>query len=151
MGNAATPLPEPEDARVRAFARAVESWREAWLVGRGNPVDRHALIDSGAVSENYIDGLTELANELNGHAEDLLIELRERTDERTARFHSSKADALEEYFRGTGYLDGRETESPGDMWQFVLADLSTELNNGLVTPDDLRAFFDRLSVDPSMS
>jgi uncharacterized protein YhaN len=143
-GPVAVKMDEDGFRRVRARAHAVESWKEAWLVGRGEPVDRTALEASGAVSDNYIDGVSELARELQGDAEELLRELRQRTDERTKRFQSNKADELETYLKEEGYIDHRETKSPEEMWRFVLADVAQERNEGVIDTSDLDRLFERL-------
>jgi len=147
-GLAATGLDERVFRRVQARAEAVSSWKEAWHVGRGKPVDRLVLERSGAVSEKFIDGVSEIADELDGDAEALLQELRERTDERTKGFYSSKAEELEAYLREHDHLDARKTKSPDEMWQYVQADLAEERRRGLVDAQDLNRLFTRLRNDP---
>jgi len=144
-GTVAVKMDADRFRHVQALARAVESWKEAWFVGRGEPLDRTVLDASGAVSKNYIDGVSELARELQGDAEKLLRELRERRDERTKRFQSSKADELERYLQEEGYIDHRDTKDPDEMWQFVLADLAQERDEGVVETSDLDRLFDRLT------
>jgi len=147
-GLAATGLEETAFRRIEARADAVASWREAWTVGRGRPVDRTVLEASGAVSEKFIDGVSELAEERDGDAEALLHELRERTDERTKGFYSSKADELEAYLQDHDYLDSRATKSPEEMWQYVQADLAEERRNGIIDRSDLERLFERLREGP---
>jgi hypothetical protein len=131
--------------RVESCARAVEAWQEAWQIGRGKPVGRAALQDSGAVSENFIDDVSDLADDLSDDAASLLRALREREDERAKGFYDSKADQLEAYLEDEGYLDQRETKDPEEMWQFVIADLATERKNGVIGDEGLRQLFDRVS------
>ena len=146
-GDRVTPFPSEEDARIRARVNAIHSWREAWHIGRGKPISRKALEDCDAISENYLDRLTELADELNGDAEELLRELRERSDERTKGFYSSKADEFEAFCQENGYIDRRDRVPPEDMWQYVTADLSQELRDRLITPEDLEQLFERLTEE----
>ena len=150
-GLAATGLEESAFRRIEARADAVASWREAWHVGRGRPVDRTVLEASGAVSEKFIDGVSELAEERDGDAAALLHELRERTDERTKGFYSSKADELEAYLRDHDYLDPRDPKSPEEMWQYVQADLAEERRNGIIDRSDLERLFERLREGPPVA
>ncbi|WP_157621538.1 ATP-binding protein [Salisaeta longa] len=140
-GNAATGLSSDKDDCIRARAKAVESWQDAWRVGRGKAIGPEALKDCGAVSSNYLEDLVELAKALKGDAEKLLRELRERNDERTKGFHSTKADEFEDYCYEHGYIDMQETNTPTEMWQYVTADLAQELRDGLITRSNLERLF----------
>ena len=144
-GAAATPFEERAFRRVQGRARAVEAWKEAWQVGRGRPVDRPALEQTDAVTDTFIDGVTELAKELDGDAEALMEVLRERDDERVSGFRSAKADELAEYFREHGYLTDRAPLTGEEMWQRILAAVADERRANLVTVEDLERLFDRLS------
>jgi uncharacterized protein YhaN len=144
-GLSAARMDEATFQRVESCARAVEAWQEAWQIGRGKPVGRAALQDSGAVSENFIDDVSDLADDLNGDAASLLSALREREDDRAKGFYDSKADQLEAYLEDEGYLDQRETKDPEEMWQFVIADLATERKNGVIGDEVLRQLFGRVS------
>jgi uncharacterized protein YhaN len=147
-GPVAVKMDEEAFRHVDALARAVESWKEAWLIGRGRPVDRTVLQDSGAVSDHFINDVSDLAEDLDGEAEALLQELREKTDERAKGFYSSKADELEAYLEEEGYIDRRETKAPEEMWQFVLADLAQQREDGVVEKPDLERLFDRIQSGP---
>ena len=145
-GPSVTPLPDADDRRVQALAKALQSWTDAWEVGRGQPVDRAVLKASGAVTENFIDGVSDLAADLNGDAEALLHELRERSDERAKRFHSSKADKLEAYCEANGYIDPRATYDREAMWQHVVADVSDEMEAGVLTRERMQTLFERVRI-----
>jgi len=144
-GEAATPFEERAFRRVQARARGVEAWKAAWHVGRGRPVDRLALEETDAVTDTFIDGVTELAKELDGNADALMAVLRERDDERVSGFRSAKADELADYFREHGYLTDREPLTGEEMWQRILAELAEERQENLVTVEELERLFDRLA------
>jgi hypothetical protein len=146
-GLAATPFEEKEFSRVQALAKAVKVWKEAWHVGRGRPVGREALEDTDAVTDTFIDGVTEIAKERDGDAEVLLEIIREREDERVQGFYTSKADDLEDYFLDHGYLVRQDPLSPEEMWQRVLADLAEEWGEDLVMVEGLEQVFSRLQAD----
>jgi hypothetical protein len=59
-------------------------------------------------------------------------------------FYSSKADDLEEYFLERGYLVRQDPLTPEEMWQRVLADLASEIQEGIVTAEDLDRLFNHL-------
>jgi energy-coupling factor transporter ATP-binding protein EcfA2 len=143
-GVAATSFDERTFGRVLARAQAVEIWKEAWHIGRGEPVDRPALEQTDAVTEKYIDGVSEIAEEQNGNAESVLRIIRARNDERVKGFHSSKADDLEEYFLEHGYLVRQDPLMPEEMWQRALAHLTEERSEGLLTEEELEALFGRI-------
>lgn len=92
--------------KIQHNAAALEAFVQAWKVGRGEPVDRQALEASGAVSNNFIGGVTELATEVNGSAEQLIDALR---DGKVNQWRSNKTDELETYFRDNGYFESRDT------------------------------------------
>lgn len=127
---------------MQALAKPVGAWKEAWLVGRGRPVARKTLEDTDAVTDTFIDGVTEIATEQEGDAEALLEIIRKRDDERVQGFYSSKADDLEEYFFEHGYLVRQDPLSPDEMWQRVLADLTEGRSKDLVTEEELEKLFD---------
>ncbi|WP_103016185.1 AAA family ATPase [Salinibacter ruber] len=145
-GVAATPFGEQAFGRVQARAQAVAAWKEAWHVGRGRPVDRPALEETDAVTDTFIDGVAEIANELDGDAETLLQVIRERDDERVHGFYENKADDLENYLLENGYLTEKEPLSEEEMWQRVLADLTEERTEGLISEDELERQFRRIEA-----
>ena len=55
----------------RGPRRVARAFTDAWQVGRGRPVDQAALEASGAVSDAFVDRVTEVADELGGDAADL--------------------------------------------------------------------------------
>lgn len=91
--------------RLGARCRAARTWFLVWRRGRGKPVDRIALEQSGAVSGSFIDEVTELAAQLGGDARQLIAKLRERA---VRRFRNDKTDQLERWLRDNGYLDDAE-------------------------------------------
>lgn len=143
-GAAATPFDEQVFGGIQARARAMEAWKDAWHIGRGAPVDRPALEQTDAVTSTFIDGVTEIAKEVDGDAERILQIVRKRSDERVSGFRSHKADDLEEYFLASGYLTDKEPLSDEEMWQQVLADLTDERSEGLISEDELERLFGRI-------
>ena len=101
-------LADDERARVEALGRVARAFADAWQVGRGRPVDQAALEASGAVSDAFIDRVTEVAEELGGRAADLVAAFEapgSERDERLKGFRTSALEKLEAYLREAGYLD----------------------------------------------
>ena len=87
--------------------KLLEVFCELWKQGRGRPVDRDALENSGALSERFLDDVVAIAKELDGNPETLLTMLGTNKDPRLKGFRRSSADSLERYLRENGYLDDR--------------------------------------------
>ena len=80
---------------------------ELWKQGRGRPVDRDDLENSGALSDRFLNDVVAIAKELDGNPETLLTMLETNKDPRLKGFRRSSADNLELYLRENGYLDDR--------------------------------------------
>jgi hypothetical protein len=141
-------LSEDEYQRMEALARAVAEWREAWLIGRGEPVGRPALEETSAVSGNFIEEVTDLAKRVDGQAERIIEELRGGA---VKRFRSDKIEELESYLREEGYLTDRDPLSPEACWRRAVAEVSEDVSGGLVTEDDIESVLDRIWDRASVS
>jgi len=85
----------------------LEVFCELWKQGRGKPVGWAALVDSGAVSERYLEGVVQMAKELGGSPERLLEALDSREDERLRGFRSKSVEQLRNYLSKHEHLDER--------------------------------------------
>ena len=122
----------PTAGQIGARVRLLEVFCEVWSLGRGRPVDRAAVAASGAVSRRYLDGVADIARELDGDAEALLAVIRGRREVRVRGFREAKADALEEYLRDGGYIDDRPVPGEGEVRRRVLASApAVELPRGV--------------------
>ncbi|MDA2926636.1 hypothetical protein MYX78_05290, partial [Acidobacteria bacterium AH-259-G07] len=93
----------------------LEIFSRLWREGRGRPVDREVLEASGVLSERFLDGVVEIAADLDGDAENLLRTLRDRSDERLRGFHSNVVDRLQEFFEEKGFLDPNPVLEEADL------------------------------------
>jgi len=102
-----------DDARdgIERNGVALETFADAYTVGRGKPVDRSVLKDSGAVSEKFIDEASILAEDVDGDPEEVLNGLSEEVN----YFRNGKVEELREYLREQGYLDSRQTLSDDEI------------------------------------
>ena len=110
---------------IRHNGQALEKLIECWEIGRGDPVDRHALEATSAVTNTFIDQVGKLAQELNGDAKAILDAI---DNGRVYGFRSGKRNELETYFRENGYIEETETMEPGTIRTRMLYHLA---NNGL--------------------
>ena len=118
--------------QIGSRVRLLEVFSEAWKQGRGRAVDRDTLVESGALSQRYVDDTVEIAGELGGDPVRLLAALRRKGDPRLKRFRKTNADALEEHLRDAGYLDDRPVLAEGDLTRRALSSPpANELPHGI--------------------
>lgn len=125
--------------RAEAGAQVMEALLSAWRIGRGLPVDRDVLIASQAVSDTFIDRVTDLAGRLGGDAKALLEALEAG---KVSRFRTAYREKLARYLEQHGYLDDREPLSPEELRTVALAAAQPGLAGGHLTP----ALVDRMMV-----
>ncbi len=107
---------------------------ELWKQGRGRPVDRDALENSGALSERFLDDVVAIAKELDGNPETLLTMLETNKDPRLKGFRRSSADSLVLYLRENGYLDDRPILNEDELRLRALATpAANELPEGIAS------------------
>ena len=91
------------EARIALF----EAFCLAWCEGRGKKVGRAEIEESGAVSEKFVDPVSEFVEEIGGDARRLIYALRERSDPRFKGYRGTSADDLERFFMEHGHVDDR--------------------------------------------
>jgi hypothetical protein len=111
------------EARGRALTAAFEAWR----VGRGRPVDRAVLLDSGAVSDKFIDAVAALAADCAGDAKALIQALE---NGQVPRWQANKTEQLRDYLEAEGYLDPRNPATGEDIRIAVLRAVAGDLQQG---------------------
>ncbi|RRJ32520.1 AAA family ATPase [Halocatena pleomorpha] len=132
--------------QVRRHGAAIESFVEAYTVGRGKAVDRDVLEASGAISNTFIDKVSELAESVDGDPEEILDGLPD-----VSHFRQDKIEELREYFRDKNYLDPRPTR-PDEQIRSTVVDTycqhGLEPSTAATTADRL---LDRISAVPDPS
>lgn len=103
--------------------RAARVWIDAWQLGRGTPVDRDALERSGAISENFIEEVSDLATQLNGDGQAIVTAL---LDGQVHRFRRNRAEDLHNWLLEQGYIDHREPLGADDRQRAVLMQVADE-------------------------
>jgi len=116
-----------EDTEViesfRLGGLAIEAFVEAWQQGRGEPVDRAALEATDAVTDSFIDEVSDLARTHDGNARKIIQSLRNGA---VNRFRSDKMDQLEEYFEAEGYIPATNQLDSEQIQRRVLQRLVAE-------------------------
>jgi len=104
---------DPEELeRIEQNGEAMKTFGRAWQKGRGERVDRQVLRDSGAVSENFIDDVADLAEKYNGDAERVIAGLR---NGEVDGFWEGKKDELEQYFEENSYIEPLDLLEPEEI------------------------------------
>lgn len=92
-------------AQIKFRSDLLEVFCESWKQGRGRPVDRDALENSGALTERFLDDVVAISDELAGDPEKLLTAIGANKDPRLKGFRRSSFKNLEQYLREHTYLD----------------------------------------------
>jgi len=129
-GGAAFAKSESEWEPVRARAQAIQAAVEFWKIGRGRPVDREVLLESQAVSDLFIDQVSELADRCNGQARQVLKALEAR---RVPRWRTDNTDALRRYFEQHGYLSHESILTSDQIYVRLIGVMQTAIQRGWVT------------------
>lgn len=113
-----TLLKPDEHERLKVRANAAKAWVEAWRTGRGRPVDHAALEETDAVSDRFLERVSELNDEVAGNARELLARLEAGE---VKGFRSAKMEELRDFLSERGYLDERASLSDGAIELQVIA------------------------------
>jgi hypothetical protein len=98
-------LPPEVVERARRAAGLCDRFRQLWRQGRGRPVDRAVLAESGAVTDTFLDRVAGLCRELEGAGEPLV---RALAGGRVPRFRTAQAEELRAFLLERGYLPEQE-------------------------------------------
>lgn len=131
MADPAGELAVPElEVRRRLEGRCSVAaiWVDAWRTGRGKPVGRGVLERSGAVSENFIEEVAALAEEVGGDPGELIAALPD-----VPRFRANKVDELARWLEEDGHLPPGEPLSQGEREARVLRE-----GAGILPPGEIR-------------
>jgi len=105
-------------AQLTARAAAARALVEAWHVSHGFPVGRAQLEASNAVSDTYLDKMSEYLADIGGDAEVLFAELEKpgaKRDGRVKGFRGAKITELRTFLLDIGALDLRPLLSPEEQ------------------------------------
>jgi hypothetical protein len=87
--------------QARHTAALCDRFRQLWRQGRGRPVDRAVLVESGAISDTFMDRVAALCDEVGGNGDALFEALLQGG---IPRFRSSQADELRAFLLDRGHI-----------------------------------------------
>jgi hypothetical protein len=90
---------------VKRKAEFVRDVQGLYRIGRNVPVNRKVLLDSGAVSEKFIDPVSTLLAEVKGDPEMLLLQLENKA---VPGFRQISLENLRNYFASEGFISEEE-------------------------------------------
>lgn len=105
-------LDEPLWNNISSKIKLLERYLELYRKGRPKFIDREVLINSGAISDSFIDVVTHKLETLNGNPKKLIQALK-RSE--ISGFRNNKISELEEYLYGSGYLDDQEVMNNSEI------------------------------------
>ncbi|MDK2842743.1 MAG: hypothetical protein PWQ17_2249 [Anaerophaga sp.] len=120
-------------------AELLERFKELYTIGRPKPVGRDVLMQSGLISDTFIDAVTEKAVELNGNPEQLLLALK---NGEVPRFYKTKTEELADYFTANNYIDENEPMPMDD----ILLKLQAFISESGIDAKDAEEFL-RMIID----
>lgn len=112
-------------AAVKAIAAACEGWR----IGRGRKVDRAALLDSGCITERFMEDVLALVLNSSGNAEAIIAAL---VNGAVHNWRKAATEKLNEFFENNGYTSTDSVLPPNQVRIRVLASVAGELEDGLI-------------------
>lgn len=134
-------LLRPQDCkRLDAVCAGAREVQRAATVGRGKPVDKQALEESGAVSDTFMPVLRDVIHEVGGDATAML----EIIDSRVKGFRKKSRADLEEYLEGHGYIDTNPQLEISDIYARTVGAMEGMVDEGLVAQDECLAVADLL-------
>lgn len=129
--------------RLFASAAAADLALTSLRIGRGRKVDRQALIESGAVTDRFIDQVEALCGVVDGDSGQLLDQLASGA---VPRFRAGNVEALRDFLAEHGYLDERPRLKFEEIRHVMLAARAGDLAAGRVKPADLEALLTRIAL-----
>jgi hypothetical protein len=123
-------------------AQIIEEWQRGWKAGRGLPVDRSVLEESGAVSETYIDEVSGFCQRVGGEGAAIIEGLQEGE---VKGFRSNKTEELEEFLRERGHIVDAEPLSPAEIRRRIVHAVEGKLRDLGLEIDEIDFVLNRIA------
>lgn len=132
--NYAAKLISQSDSATELDRRAdlFEVFCQLWIQGRGQPVDRDAIEESGALAEKWLEGVAAISAENQGDGKRLIEIMRGKDDERTKGLRVKSIEGLEQFLRDHAYMDDRPVLDAEELHTLVLTSpAAAQLGDGV--------------------
>lgn len=133
---------DPKYGRAFMTAKVIETACETWRIGRGKDVDREVLLQSGCITENFMDALVDLTNRVNNKAEAVIRALDAGEIKRWRQVNTEK---LQSFFESQGYLTTDERLQISDIRVRVMAAVADDLRADRIPKDTVDRILGALS------
>jgi hypothetical protein len=137
-GDGAILVGEDAAARISALADVAEAFFDAWRIGRGWPIDAPVLRSAG-LSEQWIERIESLLEELEGDPAKLLAAIEAREDERVKGFRQKTYEKLRNYLEEGGFLDHREVLDTAAIHSRVQVAVAVHVKQCRISAEDVAA------------
>lgn len=123
--------------------KALGYLQEAWRIGRPPAVPENKLIESGCISDTFLDQTLALCRECGGNAATLLDKLSEGA---VKGFRKNKLDELHDFLREQGYLSQEQPLSLHGIQSKAMASLQEETPDNALPPERWRELLPLVDV-----
>ncbi len=130
-------MEEHHEKVLRDKAKLLHRFQELYRQGRPRPIDRSVVEQSGAVSEKFIEAVSDLLNSLQGNPKKLLRALK---DGQVQGFRRNKMEELEQFLLEKGYIDDQPTLNEED----IKIQLKALISNLKIEPGEAERLINRL-------
>ncbi|MEX2606235.1 MAG: AAA family ATPase [Kiritimatiellia bacterium] len=131
-----TRLLVPADlAEIDRKITALGHLQEAWRIGRPPALPGTKLIESGCVSDNFLEQVLDLSRECRGDAAALLEKL---TEGAVKGFRKNKIDELRDYLRDEGFLSSESPLSLHDIQSRAMLRMNEQHPDPALPPETWR-------------
>ena len=141
-------IPENTFAQLRTLAKALKAWQQGWRVGRGRPVTREALEESGAVSDHFLGAVLDKCKDCNNDAEELLQALR---NGRIKGFRANKIDELNQYLLDHGYASAEASRSDEEIHSQMIIAVADDLADCGLDAKAVNDMLARVNTGPTVT
>jgi len=121
-------------ACTSARSCAIEAAVRAWKLGCPQPLTRHVLSTSKAISDTYVEQVVDLAKHCKGDGATLLHALRSRA---ISGFRQRSVEEREEFLQNNGCMSAVEQLPPALMRAEAISAVAGELGQGVLTEAEI--------------
>jgi DNA repair exonuclease SbcCD ATPase subunit len=131
-GTLTSRLDPDEQTTLDRKIEAMTCLREIWRIGRPPPLPEQKLVESGCISEKFLEQVLNLCRELQGDASALLQALMDGT---VKGFRKNKTDELQDFLQNQDYLSSDHPLSIHEIQSTAMASLREQHPTQSLSPE----------------